>query len=63
MVFLTREGQNPNTVIVDRMSRKLLGKFQNGRFETEDAKLIARLKPHYEVEDRGHSGTRKGKGR
>lgn len=49
MVFATKPGQDPNTVIVDRFSRKKLGAFKDGRFETDNPRLIARLKPHYDV--------------
>lgn len=51
MVFMVKPGQAPDTVIVDRFSRKKLGAFKDGRFETNDTKLIARLKPHYAVVD------------
>lgn len=49
MVFKTKPGQNPDTVIVDRNTRKKLGAFKDGRFDTADQKLISRLKPHYDV--------------
>jgi hypothetical protein len=49
MKFKVREGQDKSTAIVDRITRKLLGRFKDGVFETSNEKLIARLKPHYEV--------------
>jgi len=49
MVFKTREHQDPNTVIIDRITRKVRGRFKDGLFETNDPKLINRLMPHYET--------------
>lgn len=49
MVFKVPDNADPGTVVVDRKTRKALARFKDGQFETEDEKLIARLKPHYEA--------------
>ncbi len=59
MVFRTRPDQNPGTVIVDRVTRKLLGRFQDGLYETDDPKMIARMKPHYDVVEEEKKGRTK----
>jgi hypothetical protein len=39
----------PGTVIVDKVTRKRLGAFdEKGLFETNDEKIINKLKPHFE---------------